>query len=71
MGISYSCGAPAGHIYNYFEDNTSALGSTGWLTIEYVCKGFVIHHNVLNASRSYDAICVLGDGFQVAVQRYT
>ena len=52
--------------YNYFEDNTSALGSTAWLYIEYVCKGFNIHHNVLNASRSYYAIRVLGDGFQVA-----
>jgi hypothetical protein len=52
--------------YNYFEDNTSDLGSTAWLYIEYVCKGFNIHHNVLNASRSYYAIRVMGDGFQVA-----
>ena len=52
--------------YNYFEDNTSALGSTAWIYIEYVCKGFNIHHNVLNASRSYYAIRILGDGFQVA-----
>lgn len=51
--------------YNYFEDNTSALGSTAWLYFEYVCKGFVVHHNVLNASRSYYAVRVLGDGFQV------
>ena len=52
--------------YNYFEDNTSATGSTAWIYIEYVCKGFNIHHNVLNASRSYYAIRILGDGFQVA-----
>jgi len=51
--------------YNYFEDNTSALGSTAWLYFEFVCKNFQVHHNVLNASRSYYAIRVLGDGFQV------
>ena len=51
--------------YNYFEDNTSAFGSTAWIYIEYVCKGFNIHHNVLNASRSYYRLRVLGDGFQV------
>jgi hypothetical protein len=51
--------------YNYFEDNTSDLGSTAWIYIEYVCKGFNIHHNVLHASRSYYAIRVMGDGFQV------
>lgn len=50
---------------NYFEDNTSDLGSTAWIYIEYVCKNFLIHHNVLNASRSYYAIRILGDGFQV------
>jgi hypothetical protein len=50
---------------NYFEDNTSATGSTAWIYIEYVCRNFNIHHNVLNASRSYYAIRVLGDGFQV------
>jgi hypothetical protein len=50
---------------NYFEDNTSALGSTAWIYIEYVCRGFSVHHNVLNQSRSYYAIRVLGDGFQV------
>jgi hypothetical protein len=52
--------------YNYFEDHTSALGSTAWLYFEYVCRGFKVHHNILNASRSYYAIRVLGDGFQVA-----
>jgi hypothetical protein len=52
--------------YNYFEDNTSAYGSTAWIYIEYVCRGFHLHHNVLHASRSYYAIRVLGDGFQVA-----
>jgi hypothetical protein len=52
--------------YNYFEDNTSAVGSTAWIYVEYVCKGFNIHHNVLNTSRSYYAIRILGDGFQVA-----
>jgi hypothetical protein len=52
--------------YNYFEDNTSEYGSTAWLYFEYVCKGFNVHHNVLNASRSYYAVRVLGDGFQVA-----
>jgi hypothetical protein len=46
--------------------HTSAVGSTAWIYIEYVCKGFNIHHNVLNASRSYYAIRILGDGFQVA-----
>jgi hypothetical protein len=51
--------------YNYFEDNSSAFGSTAWIYIEYVCKGFNIHHNVLNASRSYYGLRVLGDGFQV------
>jgi Right handed beta helix region len=51
--------------YNYFEDNTSALGSTAWLYFEFVCKGFKVHHNVLNASRSYYAVRILGDGFQV------
>jgi hypothetical protein len=51
--------------YNYFEDHTSDYGSTAWLYFEYVCKGFNVHHNVLNASRSYYAIRVLGDGFQV------
>jgi hypothetical protein len=52
--------------YNYFEDNTSATGSTAWIYLEYVCRNFNIHHNVLNASRSYYAIRILGDGFQVA-----
>jgi hypothetical protein len=52
--------------YNYFEDNTSATGSTAWIYLEYVCRGFNIHHNVLNASRSYYGIRILGDGFQVA-----
>jgi hypothetical protein len=51
--------------YNYFEDDTSDLGSTAWIYFEYVCRGFNVHHNVLNASRSYYAIRVLGDGFQV------
>lgn len=51
--------------YNYFEDNTSDLGSTAWIYFEYVCKNFDVHHNVLNASRSYYAIRILGDGFQV------
>jgi Right handed beta helix region len=51
--------------YNYFEDNTSALGSTAWIYLEYVCENFLIHHNVLNDSRSYYAIRILGDGFQV------
>jgi hypothetical protein len=52
--------------YNYFEDNTSATGSTAWIYLEYVCRGFNIHHNILNASRSYYGIRILGDGFQVA-----
>lgn len=52
--------------YNYFEDNTSDYGSTAWLYFEYVCKNFNVHHNVLNASRSYYAVRVMGDGFQVA-----
>jgi Right handed beta helix region len=51
--------------YNYFEDNTSDYGSTAWLYFEYVCKNFNVHHNVLNASRSYYAVRVMGDGFQV------
>jgi len=50
---------------NYFEDNTSAMGSTAWIYIEYVCTNFNVHHNVLNQSRSYFGIRVLGDGFQV------
>jgi hypothetical protein len=53
--------------YNYFEDHKSPdFGSTAWIYIEYVCRGFNVHHNILNASRSYFAIRVLGDGFQVA-----
>jgi len=52
--------------YNYFEDHTSDYGSTAWLYFEYVCKSFNVHHNVLNASRSYYAVRVMGDGFQVA-----
>ena len=52
---------------NYFEDTLSKdFGSTAWIYIEYVCRGFNVHHNILNASRSYFAIRVLGDGFQVA-----
>ncbi len=51
---------------NYFEDNTSAMGSTAWIYLEFVCRGFSIHHNILNQSRSYYGIRVLGDGFQVA-----
>ncbi len=50
---------------NYFEDNTSALGSTAWIYIEFVCRNFNVHHNILNQSRSYYGIRVLGDGFQV------
>ena len=53
--------------YNYFEDHKSPdFGSTAWIYIEYVCRGFNVHHNILNASRSYFAVRVLGDGFQVA-----
>jgi hypothetical protein len=53
--------------YNYFEDHKSPdFGSTAWIYVEYVCRGFNVHHNILNASRSYFAIRVLGDGFQVA-----
>jgi hypothetical protein len=51
---------------NYFEDNTSALGSTAWIYLEFVCTNFNIHHNLLNQSRSYYGIRILGDGFQVA-----
>jgi hypothetical protein len=52
---------------NYFEDTLSKdFGSTAWIYIEFVCQNFNIHHNILNASRSYFAIRVLGDGFQVA-----
>ncbi len=40
---------------NYFEDNTSAFGSTAWIYLEFVCRGFNIHHNILNQSRSYYA----------------
>jgi hypothetical protein len=51
---------------NYFEDTLSKdFGSTAWIYLEFVCKGFNVHHNILNASRSYFAIRVLGDGFQV------
>jgi hypothetical protein len=51
---------------NYFEDTLSPdFGSTAWIYIEYVCTNFNIHHNVLNASRSYYSIRILGDGFQV------
>jgi hypothetical protein len=50
---------------NYFEDNTSAFGSTAWIYIEFVCRNFNVHHNILNQSRSYYGIRVLGDGFQV------
>jgi hypothetical protein len=53
--------------YNYFEDTkTKDFGSTAWIYIEYVCTGFHIHHNILGPSRSYFAIRVHGDGFQVA-----
>ncbi len=51
---------------NYFEDNTSAFGSTAWIYLEFECRNFKIHHNILNQSRSYYAIRILGDGFQVA-----
>ncbi len=50
---------------NYFEDNTSALGSTAWIYLEFACTNFNIHHNLLNQSRSYYGIRILGDGFQV------
>ncbi len=50
---------------NYFEDNTSALGSTAWIYLEFVCRNFNVHHNILNKSRSFYAIRVLGDTFQV------
>src|SRR5580658_5580973 len=51
---------------NYFEDTLSPdFGSTAWIYIEYVCRNFNIHHNILNASRSYFGIRILGDGFQV------
>jgi hypothetical protein len=51
---------------NYFEDTLSTdFGSTAWIYIEYVCRNFKIHHNVLNASRAYYGVRVLGDGFQV------
>jgi hypothetical protein len=51
---------------NYFEDTLSKdFGSTAWIYIEFVCQNFNIHHNVLNASRSYYGIRILGDGFQV------
>jgi hypothetical protein len=51
---------------NYFEDTLSTdFGSTAWIYIEFVCRNFNVHHNILNASRSYFAIRVLGDGFQV------
>jgi hypothetical protein len=51
---------------NYFEDTTSGFGSTAWIYIEFVCTNFNVHHNILNESRSYFGIRVLGDGFQVA-----
>jgi hypothetical protein len=52
---------------NYFEDTLSKdFGSTAWIYIEFVCQNFNVHHNILNASRSYFGIRVLGDGFQVA-----
>jgi hypothetical protein len=51
---------------NYFDDTRSTdFGSTAWIYIEYVCRNFNIHHNVLNASRAYYGIRILGDGFQV------
>ncbi len=51
---------------NYFEDTLSKdFGSTAWIYLEFVCRNFNIHHNVLNASRSYYGIRILGDGFQV------
>jgi hypothetical protein len=51
---------------NYFEDTLSKdFGSTAWIYIEFVCQNFNVHHNILNASRAYFGIRVLGDGFQV------
>jgi hypothetical protein len=51
---------------NYFEDTLSTdFGSTAWIYIEFVCRNFNVHHNILNASRSYFGVRVLGDGFQV------
>jgi hypothetical protein len=51
---------------NYFDDTLSPdFGSTAWIYIEYVCRNFNIHHNILNASRAYYGIRILGDGFQV------
>jgi hypothetical protein len=33
---------------NYFEDTLSKdFGSTAWIYIEYVCRGFHVHHNIL------------------------
>jgi hypothetical protein len=52
---------------NYFYDTLSKdFGSTAWIYLEYECRNFDVHHNVLDASRSYFAVRVLGDGFQVA-----
>jgi hypothetical protein len=52
---------------NYFEDTLSTdFGSTAWIYIEFVCTNFNVHHNILNASRAYFGVRVLGDGFQVA-----
>jgi parallel beta-helix repeat protein len=51
---------------NYFEDTLSPdFGSTAWIYVEFVCTDFNIHHNILNASRAYYGIRILGDGFQV------
>jgi len=51
---------------NYFEDNTSQPGSTAWIYLEYACRNFKIHHNVMHNPRAYFAIRILGDGFLVA-----
>jgi len=42
---------------NYFEDTVNHVaGSTAWIYIEYNCKNFKIHHNVLTQGASINAI---------------
>ncbi len=32
---------------NYFEDNNGSTGGTAWIYVEYACRGFEIHHNII------------------------
>lgn len=46
---------------NYFDDTINhTVGSTAWIYIEYNCKNFSIHHNILNNCPGINSIKVNG-----------